>query len=102
MILAHVIPLVPPRETQPVRCRMPRVGERAVLLGRVERNQKGPTGEALNGRGEIVEVVRKAKYMNEHIKGESFVEETRACAAACGGHVAEPRLGSLRQRWRRP
>src|SRR5215217_5612070 len=40
MILAHVITLVP-RETQPIRCRMPRVGEGAVLLGREECNQKG-------------------------------------------------------------
>src|ERR671921_3037009 len=41
MTLAHVSTLVPPRETQPVRCRMPRVGEGAVLLGREELNQKG-------------------------------------------------------------
>src|ERR687890_441252 len=41
MTLAHVSTLVLPRETQPVRCRMPRVGEGAVLLGREELNQKG-------------------------------------------------------------
>src|SRR5215204_2193547 len=102
MILAHVITLVPPRETQPVRCRMPRVGEGAVLLGREERNQKGTDWRSAERERRNSRSGRESKIDEETQKGESFVEETRTGAAACGGHVAEPRLGGLRQRWRRP
>src|SRR5215203_5881712 len=74
----------------------------AVLLGREERNQKGTDWRSAERERRNSRSGKESKIDGRTQKGESFVEETRTGAAACGGHVAEPRLGGLRQRWRRP
>src|SRR5918994_5348816 len=104
MILAHVIPLVPPTRDLP-----PKVSNAS---GRGGSPSIGPRGTQPEGDRDCRSAERKrrnnssreSKIDEQTQKGESFVQETRTGAAACGGHVAEPRLGGLRQWWgpRRP
>src|SRR5918994_7370247 len=100
MILAHVIPLVLPTRDQARKVSNasgrgggPSIRPRGTQP-EGDRDWRSPERQRRNNSS------RESKIDERTQKGESFVQETRTGTAACGGHVAEPRLGGLRQRWR--
>src|SRR5919107_898694 len=103
MILALVIPLVLPTRDQARKV--------SNASGRGGGQSLRPRGTHSEGdrvwrsaerkrRNNSSSSSRESKIDQRTQEGESFVQQTRTGAAACGGHVAEPRLGGLRQRWR--